>query len=305
MKTSIVCVGLLGPMMKRLALYALLIAVLPNAGCITPEEEEEIPPDTPITLHAPSRALLGAQAEEILIETDQTVAEFPLTTQLIRSVAQRASEAVVSIYVKTIDAYRLRLLPFRIPWTGFRIQVPGEGLGSGFFIHPSGYLLTNHHVIRNASDIFVRTYSGEDFNVTVVGEDPVYDLALLRVRSTAQRFAALPMGRSDQLSVGEIVMGVGNPLGLGHTVTQGIISQTGRNLARVEVENGRQIEYLQTDAAINPGSSDGPLVTLTGAWVGVNTAGYTQAQNIGFAVPSHQAREFLSSILDGRGVRIP
>ena len=73
----------------------------------------------------------------------------------------------------------------------------------------------------------------------------------------------------------------------------------------MEVENGRQIEYLQTDAAINPGSSGGPLVTLTGAWVGVNTAGYTQAQNIGFAVPSHQAREFLSSVLAGEGVRSP
>ncbi len=292
-------------MMKRLALYAMLITALPNAGCITPEEEEQVPPDAPITLHAPARALLGVQTEEVLIETDQTVADLALTTQLIRSVAQRASEAVVSIYVKTSETYRLRLLPFRIPWTGFRIQVPGEGLGSGFFIHPSGYLLTNAHVIRNSSDIFVRTSSDEDFSVTVVAEDPVYDLALLKVVGTPRLFPVLPMGQSDQLSVGEIVLGVGNPLGLGHTVTQGIISQTGRNLDRVEVENGRQIEYLQTDAAINPGSSGGPLITLTGAWIGVNTAGYTQAQNIGFAVPSHQAREFLSSVLAGDGVRIP
>jgi S1-C subfamily serine protease len=211
---------------------------------------------------------------------------------------------VVSIYVKTTEPYRLRFLPFRIG-SGFAIDMPGEGLGSGFFIHPSGYILTNHHVVRNASDIVVRTKAGNDYNVTVMAEDPVYDLALLKVVGTGRQFPVVPMGRSDEIGVGEIVIGVGNPLGLGHTVTQGIISQTNRHLEKIEVEDGRQVDYLQTDTAINPGSSGGPLITLTGAWVGVNTAGYTQAQGIGFAVPSDQAREFLINVLAGNGVRSP
>jgi S1-C subfamily serine protease len=104
------------------------------------------------------------------------------------------------------------------------------------------------------------------------------------------------------------VIAVGNPLGLGHTVTEGIISQTGRNLEAYlkeqqseEEEEKRRILYLQTSTAINPGSSGGPLITLTGAWIGVNTAGITEAQNIGFAVPSSQVREFLDNVRAGNG----
>jgi S1-C subfamily serine protease len=286
-------------------LFCLLSTALLAPGCITPDDLEEVPPDTPITLHRAASELLGRHTEAVLVETENTLADFPLEAQRIRNVSRRASEAVVSVFVKTSTAARLRLLPFRIPGTGFRVSIPGEGLGSGFFIHPSGYILTNHHVIRDATDIFVQTSTGEDYGVTVLAEDPVYDLALLKVRAGGVEFAALPIGRSELMDVGEMVIAVGNPLGLGHTVTQGIISQTGRNLARVEVEGGRQIDYLQTDTAINPGSSGGPLITLTGAWIGVNTAGYTQAQGISFAVPSRQAREFLINVLAGNGVRLP
>jgi S1-C subfamily serine protease len=111
------------------------------------------------------------------------------------------------------------------------------------------------------------------------------------------------MGDSDEVGVGDIVIAVGNPLGLGHTVTWGIISQTGRNLSGVSDEEARQIAFIQTDTAINPGSSGGPLITLTGAWIGVNTAGITQAQGIGFAVPGTQVREFLDTIRAGEGQR--
>ena len=98
------------------------------------------------------------------------------------------------------------------------------------------------------------------------------------------------------------MVAVGNPLGLGHTVTAGIISQTGRNLSGVSRVEGRRVDFVQTDTAINPGSSGGPLVTLQSAWVGVNTAGIVEAQNIGFAVPSGQVREFLDKVLAGDGV---
>jgi serine protease Do len=103
------------------------------------------------------------------------------------------------------------------------------------------------------------------------------------------------------VGVGDLVIAVGNPLGLGHTVTSGIISQTGRNLSGVLDEEARQIRFIQTDTAINPGSSGGPLITLTCAWVGVNTAGATEAQGIGFAVPSSQVREFLDQVRAGKG----
>jgi len=109
------------------------------------------------------------------------------------------------------------------------------------------------------------------------------------------------MGDSDAVSAGDMVIAVGNPLGLGHTVTAGIISQTYRNMAGESGEDGRHVDFIQTDTAINPGASGGPLITLTGAWIGVNTAGATRAQGIGFAVPSNQAHEFLNAIRAGRG----
>jgi S1-C subfamily serine protease len=109
------------------------------------------------------------------------------------------------------------------------------------------------------------------------------------------------MGDSDAIAEGDMSIAVGNPLGLGHTVTFGIISQTGRNLSGVAPEEGRQIEFIQTDTAINPGSSGGPLITMAGAWVGINTAGARQAQGIGFAVPSNQVREFIEEVLAGKG----
>jgi S1-C subfamily serine protease len=175
------------------------------------------------------------------------------------------------------------------------------GLGSGFFIHPSGYLLSNNHVIKDATEIRTLTRDGADLSVIVVARDPVFDLALLKILGSEREFPVLPMGDSEAVGVGDLVIAVGNPLGLGHTVTSGIISQTERNLSGVSDEEARQIRFIQTDTAINPGSSGGPLITLTGAWVGVNTAGVTEAQNIGFAVPSTQVQEFLDKVRAGEG----
>jgi len=98
-----------------------------------------------------------------------------------------------------------------------------------------------------------------------------------------------------------MVIAIGNPMGLGHTVTQGIVSQTGRNLTGTPEDPGRHIDFLQTDTAINPGSSGGPLITMTGACIGVNTAGVTQAQGIGFAVPTTLVEEFLEEVCSGKG----
>jgi S1-C subfamily serine protease len=109
----------------------------------------------------------------------------------------------------------------------------------------------------------------------------------------------IPLGDSDKAPVGSWAVAVGNPLGLGHTVTLGIISQTGRYLSGVDPEEGREIAFIQMDTAINPGSSGGPLISLTGACVGVNTAGYVEANGISFAVPTTQVKEFLNEVLQG------
>jgi serine protease Do len=110
------------------------------------------------------------------------------------------------------------------------------------------------------------------------------------------------MGDSKAILGGDHVIAVGNPLGFGHTVTSGIISHTGRSLFEEEDPDGRYTRYIQTDVAINPGSSGGPLITLSGAWVGLNTAQIANSQGIGFTVPSSQVTEFLGNVIEGRGV---
>ena len=182
------------------------------------------------------------------------------------------------------------------------MNVPGIGLGSGFFIHPSGYLLTNNHVVEYAEQIMVRTNKGVDYVVTVIANDPAYDLALLKIKiQPDHKFDTLAIGDSDAVDAGDMVIAVGNPLGLGHTVTAGIISKTYRNLGISQSPGGREIEFIQTDTAINPGSSGGPLITLTGACVGINTAVVARAQGIGFAVPSKLIKIFLDEVRAGKG----
>ncbi len=231
-----------------------------------------------------------------------TTEDKPVTTRLIRNVVEESQAAVVSIYVKTRTPYRLRVLPLS-PFRGLRVRVPGIGLGSGFFVHPSGYMLTNNHVIEDADRIRVQTSDGSDYPAEVLARDPAYDLALLKVRnSSGRRFAVLPMGDSGEVGAGELVIALGNPLGLGHTATAGIISQTDRTLTGEAEPGNRLIRFIQTDAAINSGSSGGPLITMAGAWVGVNTATLSGSQGLSFAVPSLQASEFLSAVREAKGV---
>ena len=296
---------------KYMWLILPLTLTLLSSGCVTFEEKDTYyPREGEILLYPKARVLRDAQPGDLFIITSNTVEDVPLTSRLIHKVAEISGKAVVSVYVTTQTTARVSLLP--IPGWGTPVEVPGSALGSGFFIHPSGYLLTNDHVIKDADEIKVKTWGGDDFEVAIVARDPTFDLALLHVVEADREFPTLPMGDSEEIGVGDFVIAVGNPLGLGHTVTQGIISQTGRNLAAYlqeqkteEEEEKRHILYLQTSTAINPGSSGGPLITLTGAWIGVNTAGITEAQNIGFAVPSSQVREFLDNVRAGNGETVP
>jgi serine protease Do len=176
----------------------------------------------------------------------------------------------------------------------FGPPTPGErrGLGSGFIIDPTGHIVTNHHVVEGAALIEVTLADGRTFPAKLVGSDPETDLALLKIDAT--RLPTIPLGSSSALRVAEPVMAIGNPFGLDHTVTVGIISGTGRVIGV-----GRYDDFLQTDAAINPGNSGGPLINTRGEVVGINSAIASRSggfQGIGFAIPIDLARPILRQL---------
>ena len=290
--------------MKTILLTGVLLTVGLLNGCVS-VTERDVSPETPIQLYPAAATLKEADPASLCLKAKQTVADIPLHSQTIRTIAANVDSAVVSIYVKTATPVKVRLLPIKLKFTGLPATLPGVGLGSGFFIHPNGYLLTNEHVIHHATDIRVMTHNGTDYIAKLIAVDPVYDLALLKIESPNHlKFSFIPMGDSTQSRGGDHVIAVGNPLGLGHTVTAGIISHTGRSLFEEKEPKGRYVRYIQTDAAINPGSSGGPLISLTGAWIGLNTAQIANTQGIGFTIPSSQVQEFIDRILQGKGQHV-
>src|SRR5262245_16934903 len=177
-----------------------------------------------------------------------------------------------------------------------RFTVPS--LGTGFVLSDSGLIVTNHHVVSDVERIDVVFQDGTHSDATVVGSDAKTEIALIRAKAKRD-YAALPLGDSTKLLPGDWVIAVGNPFGLDHTVTAGIVSATGRDIGQ-----GPYDDFIQTDAAINPGNSGGPLLNLAGEVVGINTAINPQANTIGFAVPSSMAKEILPQLeKHGRVVR--
>ncbi|MCX7991220.1 MAG: Do family serine endopeptidase [Proteobacteria bacterium] len=168
-----------------------------------------------------------------------------------------------------------------------------QSLGSGVIISEDGYILTNHHVIKDASIIKVRLYrSKEDIEAVVVGKDPKIDIALLKINRDNLPFARL--GDSDKLEVGDWVIAIGNPFGLSHTVTKGIVSAKGRVIG-----SGPYDDFIQTDTPINFGNSGGPLFNLNGEIVGINTAIIAGGQNIGFSIPINMVKTILPQLKKG------
>ncbi len=191
------------------------------------------------------------------------------------------------------------------PGPGGEPQGDGEGfvqnsLGSGVIVDPAGYILTNNHVISGASRIQVTTVERKTYTAEVVGADAGSDLALLKIEDGHGHFPAVKIGASSDLMIGETVIAIGNPYGLGHTVSAGILSATGRTLPG---EGKSFSDFLQTDAPINPGNSGGPLVNLNGELIGINSAILAKGQSIGFAIPVDRAKKIMRDLRERGAVR--
>jgi len=222
----------------------------------------------------------------------------------LSSAAKVASPAVVSIATTQANA---PAHPFQNdPWFRFfygdrEDDAPQQGLGSGVIVSPEGYILTNNHVIEGAKEIVVTLSDSRRVVAQVIGADPDTDLAILRIK--LERLPVITLGNSDTAQVGDRVLAIGNPFGVGQTVTSGIVSALGRNQLGINTfEN-----FIQTDAAINPGNSGGALVDVNGHLIGINTAIYSRSggnMGIGFAIPVSTARQVLEGIVrDGQVVR--
>lgn len=226
--------------------------------------------------------------------------EVPTPAGSYREAARTALPAVVHIYTtQEVRSQRHPLFddPIFRHFFGERPEGRNQrnsGLGSGVIVSADGYILTNFHVIESADDIQVSLNDGKTYKATTVGTDPESDLAVLRI--TAQDLPAITFGQMENLRVGDVVLAIGNPFGVGQTVTMGIVSALGRSHLGINTfEN-----FIQTDAAINPGNSGGALVDTDGRLLGINTAIYSRSGGslgIGFAIPVSTARQIMRQIV--------
>ncbi len=234
-----------------------------------PSPSTQAPPPAPVPPAAPSQS--GLAPDE----------------QVIINVVKRVRPSVVNINTESQVE------------TVFGV-FPQQGAGSGVIVRPEGYVLTNFHVVQGASNIKVTLLGGRVLPGKVIGTDPLADLAVIKVESR-EALPAAELGRSGELQVGQLAIAIGNPFGLGSTVTTGVVSALNRNIKApgLIIEN-----LIQTSAAINPGNSGGALVDSAGRVIGVNTAIIQNAQGIGFAIPSDVARvEMAQLIAQGKVVR--
>ncbi len=173
-----------------------------------------------------------------------------------------------------------------------------QSLGSGFILNSQGYILTNNHVVERADEIKIVLHDESEFPAKLIGRDPKTDIALLKIESKKELKSVI-LGDSSQMKVGEVVIAIGNPFGLSHSVTQGIVSAKERSIGF-----GAYDDFIQTDASINPGNSGGPLLNLSGEVIGINAAIVAAGQGIGFAIPINLAKDILLKLKkDGRVIR--
>jgi len=223
--------------------------------------------------------------------------------------ARVSSPAVVNIFTSKINKKKpsKKGAPHQNdPWFQFFFgdqapnEEPSSSLGSGVIVSPQGIILTNHHVIEGADEIEVAFADGRKRNAKLIGSDPETDIAVLKIDATDLP-SPITLGKMESVQVGDVVLAIGNPFGVGQTVTSGIVSALGRNQLGINTfEN-----FIQTDAAINPGNSGGALVDTKGSLIGINTAIYSRSggnMGIGFAIPINTAKQVMESILTSGSV---
>jgi Do/DeqQ family serine protease len=263
----------LKPYLTAILLAAIAMAAFASAPATAPAQERRVPTATELRLsYAP--------------------------------VVQRVAPAMVNVYAAKVVQNRNPL--FDDPIFRRFFGVPGDdggrqvqrSLGSGVIVDPSGLVVTNVHVIEGADEVKVALADKREFEAEIVLKDKRSDLAVLRIKAAKERFPVLEFANSDALEVGDVVLAVGDPFGVGQTVTHGIVSA----LARTQVGITDYQFFIQTDAAINPGNSGGALVDLTGRLVGINTAIFSRSggsQGIGFAIPANMVRVVVASAKGG------
>ncbi|WP_228015331.1 HhoA/HhoB/HtrA family serine endopeptidase [Leptolyngbya ectocarpi] len=264
---------------KSLALYGFIAACSATAAVVTTARL------VPTTAQAPSSG-----SGRLL--TDRG---------FIASVADQVGPAVVRIDSSRTVAQRSGPFndPFFREFFGDMWEQPStrveRGQGSGFVVEADGVIWTNAHVVEGADTVTVTLKDGREFRGEVVGEDPLTDVAVIKVQ--AQDLPTVTLGDSEQLRPGEWAIAIGNPLGLDNTVTAGIVSATGRTSAQIRVPDKR-VQFIQTDAAINPGNSGGPLLNEQGEVIGINTAIIGGAQGLGFAIPINSAQRLAQELIE-------
>ena len=253
-----------------------------------------------VTVHS------GNAHAPIITERPASASDIGVGPYSYAAAVSRAVPAVVNIFTKKLtaqssstngsEAERLNQTPLTN-----KLDPNVDNLGSGVIVSEQGHILTSHHVIENAEEIEISLYDGRSIPANVIGADPETDLAVLQVQNV--EVPSIILGNSSSLAPGDVVLAIGNPFGVGQTVTQGIVSATGRDRLGVNVfEN-----YIQTDAAINPGNSGGALINAYGELIGINTlisSNTGGSSGIGFAIPIHLAQEVMVQLIEnGRVVR--
>lgn len=235
-------------------------------------------------------------------KSSETPAVAPERPGSLAELVKRLSPTVVNIKVTKVEKTGSLPMGPEGPFGDFFKQFPGlmpqipeskpvQGAGSGVIISADGYILTNNHVVEGAKEVVVTLNEKDEYTAQVVGRDPKTDLAVVKIQPRVPLQAA-GMGNSDALQVGDSVMAIGNPFGLGHTVTSGIVSAKGRVIGAGPYDN-----FIQTDASINPGNSGGPLYNMNGDLVGINTAIIPNGQGIGFAIPINTAKPLIPQLV--------
>ena len=278
---------------KRGSLAAMALATVTLAAWKAPDRAVSA---APVRAEAPARATAPAPA--VPVASYAPVVEHVMPAVVTIRVEKRAAAIPTDSQLPDDDFLR-RFFGGRIPR-----QVPRgvqRGLGSGVIVNPDGYILTNNHVVDSADEVTVELPDRRSFTAKVVGTDPPSDLAVVKI--DARDLPTLSLGDSDAVKIGDVVLAVGNPLGIGETVTSGIISAKGRT---TDVGDGSYQDFLQTDAPINHGNSGGALVNANGELVGINSQILSPSDGnigLGFAIPSNMARNVMDQLIKHGTVR--